>query len=629
VEKRSWKQVHFAAKDNDGQQVFATALYSAEWLRANEVKVGGLVQMKLPNQAGQVVGEVTCIEPSPMISGSEGRVIRFTRDRRLPSGISASDRANSGVPRQANWVGDRMPGRDLKIDAPLQERRWRRVHLLVDGEDGIQAYATLLFSQEWLQKVGKGVGDSFFVDVPEMKLSGQGKIRKVEPYPVVPTWEGQADAVLRSFGNVEAAERLVESFSEVPISERYLFGGEETYEISFVLEYDERNRVDFKLLRPKSWLETRAVTVGKRVYVELPEQGVEGDALVLSITLRGPVSIVDGDRVTGTFRHSEAETGDLWIKGEPTALGVTPGHLIWSVDRLDWVCVKDLRKGERVCVWDGTTTVESYKMTGKREPVYNIEVQPRHVYRVGEQGMLVHNSSAGVLPVTSAPVPPSTTVACDECQRDWGVPTGNQYYQAKVKDVEYEVKTPRLPDGFPRILIGYKWVTPDDIVKMGKLRHPVVEQMTFRFEGNKPLTQVPNSGRGSQASPKARAWAKYAAGNGGDDPGHVIKQDWGGPGKMPNDTRFGIFKETASFLNIVPLKISINRRGGAWNRNEDNVSQRLLPNYDVVCVRITFTYDQYSDYPARPKTFFWEYKVRDAKGAWITNNFGPPVDNSF
>src|SRR5262249_49145085 len=92
-------------------------------------------------------------------------------------------------------------------------------------------------------------------------------------------------------------------------------------------------------------------------------------------------------------------------------IGVTPSHPFFSADRNDWVAAGRLEVGERVLTNDGTAVVEWYVMREKpEEVVYNIEVEGDHCYRVGESGILVHNSSAGV---TTLPAPPPTFQGCD------------------------------------------------------------------------------------------------------------------------------------------------------------------------------------------------------------------------
>jgi hypothetical protein len=73
-------------------------------------------------------------------------------------------------------------------------------------------------------------------------------------------------------------------------------------------------------------------------------------------------------------------------------------HPVWSTDRGDWVAVEELRAGERLQAKDGSTPrVLSLALRPETEPVFNIEVEGDHCYRVGQQGLLVHNQSAPAL----------------------------------------------------------------------------------------------------------------------------------------------------------------------------------------------------------------------------------------
>ncbi len=66
-----------------------------------------------------------------------------------------------------------------------------------------------------------------------------------------------------------------------------------------------------------------------------------------------------------------------------------------SVDRNAWVSAINLEIGETLKTLTGTTVVQSRSKREEPETVYNIEVEGDHVYRVGESGVLVHNTSAG------------------------------------------------------------------------------------------------------------------------------------------------------------------------------------------------------------------------------------------
>ncbi len=121
--------------------------------------------------------------------------------------------------------------------------------------------------------------------------------------------------------------------------------------------------------------------------------GARGWARVIDIMPCGPVETGPGDMITGTFRHSHGLLGDLVLESESQPIAVTSGHLFWSVDRQAWVPVGNLRRAERLHTLNGVTRVVSYTMSDRVEPVYNLEVEDSHCYRVGESGVLVHNAS--------------------------------------------------------------------------------------------------------------------------------------------------------------------------------------------------------------------------------------------
>src|SRR4051794_33901117 len=125
----------------------------------------------------------------------------------------------------------------------------------------------------------------------------------------------------------------------------------------------------------------------------MPEMGVRGHALVTAIEPCPEIPQGEGRLVTGTFHHSRGIVYDLWVEGEEEPIGVTGTHPFWSADREDWVPAKELKEGERLQGLEGKTPkVESLTLRAEPEPVYNIEVEGDHCYRVGKQGLLVHNA---------------------------------------------------------------------------------------------------------------------------------------------------------------------------------------------------------------------------------------------
>ena len=165
--------------------------------------------------------------------------------------------------------------------------------------------------------------------------------------------------------------------------------------VELVLDKQDGNEVVVGLLRNIEWVKRERVQVGGLLRLDRQEMGrrrfgpSDGGGACPELP-RGP-----GRRVTATFRHHAGVVLDLSVEGEGKAIGVTPTHLVWSPDRQAWVPVGEMRVGEGLAATNGSTPcVLSLKQREQPEEVFNIEVDGDHVYRVGEQGLLVHNASA-------------------------------------------------------------------------------------------------------------------------------------------------------------------------------------------------------------------------------------------
>ena len=94
-----------------------------------------------------------------------------------------------------------------------------------------------------------------------------------------------------------------------------------------------------------------------------------------------------GALVTGWFHHWRGTLYDLRIEGEPEPIQVTAAHPFWSADRQAWVPMIELEIGERLAAQDGSTPrVLGRTLRAEMEPVYNLEVDGDHCYRVGRAG---------------------------------------------------------------------------------------------------------------------------------------------------------------------------------------------------------------------------------------------------
>jgi hypothetical protein len=98
--------------------------------------------------------------------------------------------------------------------------------------------------------------------------------------------------------------------------------------------------------------------------------------------------------VTGTFHHQSAKTLDVHLDGHKNPIGCTANHLFWSADRQGFIRADQLEPAERLDTPNGTVRVASVTPRNSAEPVFNLEIQGEHVYRVSESGILVHNTGA-------------------------------------------------------------------------------------------------------------------------------------------------------------------------------------------------------------------------------------------
>ena len=152
---------------------------------------------------------------------------------------------------------------------------------------------------------------------------------------------------------------------------------------------------DLAFLRSRSWLAGKVV--GDELPLSLPEMGLEGTAWITAVEPCPPIEPDDGTGrpvVTGTMRHLAANVLDLAVEGLDEPLGVTTTHPIWSEDRHNFIPAAELTVGERLRSLGGTPA-RIVRITPHRGPpvaVYNLEVDAQHVYRVGQTGLLVHNT---------------------------------------------------------------------------------------------------------------------------------------------------------------------------------------------------------------------------------------------
>ncbi len=181
--------------------------------------------------------------------------------------------------------------------------------------------------------------------------------------------------------------------------------------VRFELIHEDGSKDEVKLCRPNWWLNNLGANkVGEKVYLDIPETGINGTALVTKILpCQLDTRLLNEKRegeyvyrpITATFKHQSAEVWDFTFKGDET-IGATNNHPFYSLDRQDYIPVGELRIGERVKNFAGTEIkLLSKAKRPNPEPVYNLEVYRDHNYLVGKGKILVHNTYIDVLSTES------------------------------------------------------------------------------------------------------------------------------------------------------------------------------------------------------------------------------------
>lgn len=158
------------------------------------------------------------------------------------------------------------------------------------------------------------------------------------------------------------------------------------------------------LLRPHWWIqELKADSAGNRVYLDMPELGAQGWAIVTAVRINQLDTRLwnenrKGDYVnrpiTGKFEHESNDIYRLYFgdSHNPLPLSVTGSHPIWSVDKNDWACARDLQIGEKVKTQEGVNCLKRREKSTEKQKVYNLEVYKDHNFLVSVDKILVHNN---------------------------------------------------------------------------------------------------------------------------------------------------------------------------------------------------------------------------------------------
>ncbi len=137
--------------------------------------------------------------------------------------------------------------------------------------------------------------------------------------------------------------------------------------------------------------------VGDTIPLKILEMEVQGTARVTAVLAAPPLEAGVGGRVTGTIR---SRTIDLWrlkVRGLEQPIEVTGRHPVYSEDRLAYVAVADLDRGERLRTREGVGVVESVSRESGEYDVFNLEIEEVHRYYVSDVDVLAHNAGEDCL----------------------------------------------------------------------------------------------------------------------------------------------------------------------------------------------------------------------------------------
>jgi len=197
------------------------------------------------------------------------------------------------------------------------------------------------------------------------------------------------------------------------------FAGE-LVQLNLEIRRHDGTKIIAEIIRPSD--QAAHIDVGDQLPIESDELEVSGLAVVtgkkVAADVAIPVTSTGRSIVTGRFETPRVTTKTRvsFVSGQEVE--GTPIHPIWSVDRKEFVPLSELRLGEKVDVHSGTTEVRSVRSIETLESVYNIEASGQHVYRVGKQGLLVHNNGGPCTPVVQLNAPKTAAQTLDQRAAD-------------------------------------------------------------------------------------------------------------------------------------------------------------------------------------------------------------------
>ena len=164
--------------------------------------------------------------------------------------------------------------------------------------------------------------------------------------------------------------------------------------VSMVHEMQPDRGVYIELLRPRKWFQDlSSLGVGSTLFLSLPEMGVHGLGQIDAIAPVPTRALKKGrGRIVLSMvtSHSDDVYSVSFVGGE--RLRGTGSHPLYSLDKDDWVRIRDLRVGERLQTEEGAVTIAALEKVRDIHEVYNLEVEGDHEYLVGAAAIRTHNN---------------------------------------------------------------------------------------------------------------------------------------------------------------------------------------------------------------------------------------------
>lgn len=313
------------------------------------------------------------------------------------AGSTSSGPALVKVPIKDLRVGTRVPAFNPEVSASERRGftepnwyRWMKLRLEMPKSDGTMLEIEMLRSEDWLlQQV------TLVVERIPVMLSGKDDVL--------------VSAELQSGSNFPIENTTNTEFDQATVGQES--SGFSTTGVPLRPIYSHLTEL---LIEATA---SRNQVLGLVVELNLPELGLNGPAWIVDLEPSPIIPAGPGQVVTAKFKHASASVLDLVLANTPPAtqssqtalsssssapsisptdtIGVTANHLFWSVDRAEFVQAGELRIGERLQTLAGDIQWVQQKLPRPGpEPVYNLEVHDEHVYYVGNNRVLAHNSYA-------------------------------------------------------------------------------------------------------------------------------------------------------------------------------------------------------------------------------------------